>query len=171
MTKSNKEMEEFKAKLKEMSVNELKEFEQELIKEAEKNDKKIAKLEFELPGTLDEMSDIADKIIRYVLDEHTVNWQYTLSVVELYDFWMHVNNNTKKKINYYYLDSTIRIMNGLQFKGYDACKAMVDINKYLTPLKDEYVKAYNSIYTYAEKHNMLMQEFDLRVPFDNQEQQ
>lgn len=156
-----KEMTEFKDSLKSMSVEELQKLEQELIEKSNENDKRVAKLEFDLPDSkYDTVESISDYILK-LLDKHQVTWQYTLSVVELYQYW---GDKTKTKINYHYLDTTLNILGNLQYKGYDECSAVVAINKYFEPLKKDYIEASTSIYDLATKHSMVISEMQLRVP-------
>lgn len=160
-----KELDEFKESLKEMTIDELGELEQKVIKEADEVDKELTELEFSLPK--ENVKTIASNI-RDFLDKYTVKWSYTLTIVELIEFWKFVETASKPKIKYHFLDKTLRILGELQYTGYNECKAIVDINKYFEKLKEKYIEASTKIYIVSEKHNLVMNEMQLKTPIVNQ---
>lgn len=157
--KKQKELDKYKEKLKPMSLDELTKLEQKVIKEAEEVEKKIADRMFDLPT---ENYPIVAEAIRYFLNKQTVQWQYTLGLVTLYDFWD--IDNKPEKINYPTLDSTLRTLGDMQFKGYEEWARVIAINKYFEPLHEAYADATEEVYDVAAKHNMILEEMELKTP-------
>lgn len=156
------ELSKFKDSLKEKTADELKELEQQLIKESEEKEESLKTLKFDLPKK--NLEKVADSIVEF-LNKYTVTFQYTLIVVELVEFWANVKNEKSPKIQYYSLDKTLRILGELKFTGYKECKDIVDINKYFEgDIKDKYIKASNELWDISSKHNLVMDELQLKVP-------
>ena len=78
-----KQLTEYAESLKGKTLDELEKIESELIAEADENDQTVSKLEFDLPK--DNYKVVAEGI-RMLLNKQTVQWQYTLGLVGLYDF-------------------------------------------------------------------------------------
>lgn len=152
--------EDFKKSLEGKSVEELKKIEAEVIKECEKIDDEVANTEFDMP--VENYSDVA-KAIKYFLDKQTVQWQYTLGMVAMYDFW---DEKRPEKIPYAQLDSVLRTIGNLQFTGYNEWAMVVVINKYFEPLREEYTKVTQRIYDAATKHNVVMNMLSLDEKID-----
>lgn len=159
-----KEISEYKAKLREMSLEDLKKLEDELVKEADDNDRRINALEFDLPG--DNFKNVS-LAIRAILNKKEVEWQYTLGLVSMYDFW---NPEDKpQKISYPMLDATLRTLGEGRFKGYEEWAAVIAVNKYFEALRQEYIDTTETIYDIASKHNSVVDEIKLKDPNFNKE--
>lgn len=161
-----KQLTEYAESLKEKTLEELEKIESQLIAEADENDQKVSKLEFDLPK--DNYKAVAEGI-RMLLNKQTVQWQYTLGLVGLYDFW---NPEKKaKKIPFAQLDAILRTLGQMQFTGYSEWAAVVAINKYFEPLHNAYVDATDATYFIASKHQAVMQAMDTlkKVDEDNKE--
>ena len=106
--------------------------------------------------------------IRKLLNKQTVQWQYTLGLVGLYDFW---NPEKKpKKIPYAQLDAILRTLGQTQFTGYEEWSACVAINKFFEPLHTNYVDATESTYDIASKHDIVIRKIEeLSKPTDVKE--
>ena len=155
---TQKDAEEYKAQLKDKTKEELQKIEEELIKEAEEVDKEISELSFDLPK---ENYKEAANAARTLLNKHTVNWQYTLAMVGMYDFWADKNPG---KIPYAQLDSLLHTIGDLKFTGYEEWAMVVALNKYLEPLTAEYRKVTEKIYTVASKHSVVQDLLGLNTP-------
>lgn len=159
-----KEISEYKAKLREMELDELKKLEQEVIKEADDTDKKVNTMEFDLPS--ENYKHVA-KCIRAILNKKEVQWQFTLGLISMYDFW---DPDTRpKKIVYPMLDGTLRTLGEVKFKGYEEWAAVVAVNKYFEGLRQPYVDATEMIYDVAAKHNAIIDEIKLKDPDFNKQ--
>lgn len=145
-------LEVFKKSLEGKSVDDLKKIEEEIIKEADALDKEIAVTTFDLPE--ENYFEVANTI-RYFLEGQTVNWQYTLGMLSMYEAWD--EEKKPKNIAYPVLDSTLRTLGQMQFKGHDEWQKVIAVNKYLEPLRDKYVETSQKVFTMAEKHQALMQ--------------
>lgn len=150
-----KQLKEYEASLEGKTLEELEKIESLLIVEADENDQKVTKMEFDLPK---ENYKIVAEAIRMLLNKQTVQWQYTLGMVALYDFW---NPEKKaKKIVFPQLDAILRTLGNMQFTGYDEWAAVVAINKYFEPLHNDYATATDLSYFIASKHQVVMQKMD-----------
>ena len=138
--------------------------EQELIKEADENDKRINELEFDLPA--DNFKNVAEAI-RAILNKKEVEWHFTLGLVSMYDFW---NPKEKpQKISYPMLDATLRTLGEGRFKGYEEWAAVIVVNKYFEALRNDYVDTTETIYDIAAKHDAVLNELKLKDPnFDKE---
>ena len=159
--KKRQQIEEFSKKLREMSVEELKKLEQEVIKEAEDTDKKVSETEFDLPT--ENYSEVA-RAIQKLLDKQTVEWRFTLGLVSMHDFWDPAKYPTK--IKYPMLDATLRTLGEMQYSGYNEWAMVVAINKYFESLHSKYVDTTEAVYDVAAKHNAVLDELKLREPLD-----
>ena len=157
-----KELEEFKKKCQAMTRAELEELEQEYIKKADELDKETAAKMFELPT--ENYAEVA-KGIRMFLNKQTIQWQYTLGMKVLYEYW---NPEVQpKEINYPTLDSTLRTIGELQFTGYEEWCAVVNINAFMEPLREQYIEVTEKVYELAAYHNIIMDELKLNEPMAN----
>lgn len=148
-------LKEYEESLNGKTLQELEKIESELIAEADENDQKVSKTEFDLPK--ENYKAVAEGI-RMLLNKQTVQWQYTLGLVGLYDFW---NPEKKaKKIPYAQLDAILRTLGQMQFTGYTEWAAVVAINKYFEPLHNAYVDATEKTYDIASKHQAVMQKME-----------
>lgn len=154
-----KQINEFKAKLKDLSAEDLRKLEQEKIKEAEENDEYTSKLEFDIPS--DNYFDVANAI-RMILNKKTVEWRFTFGMMSMYDFWN--PQERAAKISYPMLDSTLRTLGEMQFTGYDEWVAVVIINKYFEKLRQAYVDATEKIYDIAAEHSAIVDELKIKDP-------
>ena len=158
-----KALEDFKKKCDKMSRKQLEELEQEYIAKAEEMDKETAEKMFKLPE--ENYAAVAEGI-RMFLDKQTIGWQYTLGMKVLYEYW---NPEVQpEEINYPTLDSTLRTLGELQFTGYKEWCAVVDINKFMEPLREEYIAVTEKVYEIAAYHNIIMDALKLVTPMGQQ---
>ena len=156
-----KELDESKKKCQSMTREQLEELEQEYIKKAEEIDKETATAMFDLPA--ENYANVAAGI-RMFLDKQTIQWQYTLGMKVLYEYW---NPEVQpKEINYPTLDSTLRTIGELQFTGYKEWCAVVDINKFMEPLREKYIEVTEKVYDVAAHHNIIIDELKLNTPMN-----
>lgn len=156
LKEKQEEQRKFEKSLSKMSYEELEKLEQEIIAEADKNGEELGKLEFDMPS--DNYATVAEAI-RMFLDKQEIQWQYTLGMVAMYDFWD--PKKRQDKIPYAHLDSILRTLGGLKFKGYDEWSAVVAVNKFFEPLQKAYVDATQETYDIAVKHDAVMKAMEL----------
>ena len=154
-----KKLKEFSDSLKGKTLDELKELEQEIIKEADKIDKEVMDYTFKLPTK--NYSDAA-KAIHLLLEKKSVQWQFTLGMVAMYDFWD--ENKNPKTVKYPMLDGTLRALGEMAFAGYAEWAAVVAINKYFEDIREEYVTVTEKAYDIAAKHNVVMDAMNMETP-------
>lgn len=159
---SEKDLQKFADSLKNKTLEELEQLEKEIIAEADKNGEDLGKMEFDMPR---ENYEVVAENIRKFLNKQSVQWQYTLGLVSMYDFWD--PKNYKGKIPYPYLDSILRTLGGLNYTGYDEWAAVVAINKFFEPLHKAYMEATNTTYEIAGRHDAVMKEMEAKTPIGN----
>ena len=147
-------MEQFKKSLEGKTVEELKKIEQEVIAECEKIDNEVAQTEFDMP--VENYTEVAEAV-KYFLNEQTVQWQYPLGMIAMYDFW---TEDCPKTIPYAQLDSILRTLGTMSFTGYKEWSAVVAINKYFEPLHNAYVDATEATYDIASKHDIVIRKME-----------
>ena len=153
---------EFVKSLEGLDEKALREMEQKVIEESDKFQKNLNTTMFALPSK--DYENVA-KAIHKLLDKQTSQWQYTLGLVTMYEFWD--EKKRPKEVNYPTLDGTLRTLGALSFTGYDEWKAVITINDYFEPMRKKYVELTNEIYFNAEKHNAVMDKlkvFDPNIP-------
>lgn len=153
MTQAEKaqQLEEYKASLEGKTYDELLEIEKEVVAEADKIDKETSEKNFTLPT---ENYPIVAKAIQKIISKKTVQWQFTLGMVAMHDFWN--PEEFPETVLYPMLDGTLRTLGEATFTGYDEWAAVVAINKYFEAVREEYVKTTERVYDIAAKHNVLI---------------
>lgn len=160
---TEKDLNDYKLSLDKMTNEELVKLEQDLVEDAKKIDTLVAETTYELS---DENYPLVAESIRYFLDKQTVQWQYALAMIGMYEFW-----NPEKRpesIPYPQLDAVLRTLGNLQFTGFDEWARVVAINKYFEPLREGYVNTTTMIYDCATKHNAVMDKLGLNTPVEHQ---
>jgi len=161
-----KELDEFKKSLAGKSLDELRAIEQDVIKECEDVNNKVANTMYKLPK---ENYKIVAEAIRTFLNKETVQWQFTLAMVTIYDFWN--PEKQPKEVSHPVLDQTLRSLGNLQFTGYEEWAMVIAINKYFDSLTKEFTANTQLIYDAASKHNIVMDEMGLNTPIKTPEQE
>ena len=142
-----KDLNDYKKSLEGKTLEELEALEQEIIKEADKLNENMSKAMLKVPTKNYKEAATA---IRRALDKQSVQWQYTLGMVNMYDTWDPENKPTE--VAYPTLDATIRTLGALQYKGYDEWKDVLMITEFFEPIKEEYTKISAGVYDNADKH-------------------
>lgn len=157
---------EYKAVIESYSVDDLHDAEALIIDELNKNDEYIKAREYELPKDgvfkIPEAEEEAIKLtkskisdlILYFLNKFEVNYSMTLGLYQLYNFWK--NSNTTEKVSYGMLDSTLRTLEQVKFKGYTEWRDILYINGYMQQMHDKYSRdLVYSIYL-SQLHNAIL---------------
>lgn len=159
-----KDLAKFKKSLTKKSLEELEKMEQEYIQKQDKNAEELGKMEFDMPK---DNYEIVANGIRKFLDKQSVQWQYALGMVGMYDFWD--PKKRQDKIPYPHLDSILRTLGGLQFTGYEEWSAVIAINKFFEPLHKAYIEATQETYDLATYHSAIMDEMQIKTPIEKKE--
>ena len=159
------------------SIEELEEKEKELFKLMDENDERVKNTVYKLQdavvfnGKVYTKSALA-KFINEQFDKLEINWQMTLGVFQLYDFWKNVGNEISyvgNEISYAVLDSTLRTLQQLKFKGYTDMRNILIINEFFKFNHVEYTMDLAKTTMLAEKHNALVDRLKLISKTDTPE--
>lgn len=151
----------YKASLREKTYEELKQLEAEVIAEAERVDNEIKDAKYDLPA--ENYKEVCEAI-RLLLNNVKVQWQFTLGLVAMYDFWN--PEKREKHVLHPMLDGTLRTLGEMQFTGYNEWAAVVAVNKYFESMREAYVANSEKVYDVAMKHNEIMDAIALVAPTD-----
>lgn len=152
-------LEKFTEELKGKSIADLEDMEEEWVAKADENDKVMNGQEYDMP--VDNYKLVATWIRKF-LDKQTVQWQYTLGLVGMYDFWDPEKN--PGKIPYPQLDAILRMLGDGKYTGYEEWAAIVAINKFFEPLHKAYTETLAITYDIASRHDAIVQELEKRKP-------
>ena len=142
-----KDLNDYKKSLEGKTLEELEVLEQDVIKEADKLNEDMSKAMLKVPSKNYKEAATA---IRRVLGKQSVQWQYTLGMVNMYEAWD--PDNKPAEIPYPTLDATIRTLGSLQYTGYDEWKDVIMFTDFFEPIKEEYTKISAGVYDNADKH-------------------
>ena len=157
--KKIEELKAFEQSLEAKTLEELQVLEQEIVKEAEEADKEVSSKEFKLDKK--NYQTVAQGI-RDLLNKKTVQWQFTLGMVAMYDFWDPEKN--PGKVLYPMLDGTLRALGDATFTGYEEWASVVAINKYFEGIRQEYIDTTEKVYDIAAKHNAVIDAMNKKTP-------
>jgi len=157
--KKQQEMDAYKKSIESLSLEELQAKEQEVIKEADDINKKISEYQFKISSK--GYKEVAEDI-RYFLDKREVEWQYTVGLITMYEFWNPAK--VQKQVSYPMFDATVRMLGEMKFKGYKEWKFVVQINDYFKDVRDEYAELTEKIWDNATQHNIILERMELLDP-------
>ena len=129
--------------------------EQDLIKEIDKHDRKVAKYEFKVVDK--EALSKAVEIFRYFLNKQKVQFSYVEGLLQLWDAF----NPDLETIPYPVLDTILMNLGQLQFEGYDEWVKIMKFNEFTKPYSDEYTKLKARTYLLSEEHSALQSKIGL----------
>lgn len=158
-----KQLDEYKTKILDLKTKEELD-EEEKIRQAEleKYEKYLKETVYELSdgvefdGTKYSKKEIESSIL-YFLNKLEVKWDFTLGLYELSKLWC----NNVEQITYGQLDSTLRTLDQVQFKGRKEWKDILAINEYFKYNNEQFsVDTAGLIYLH-QCHNAVMEQQDL----------
>lgn len=113
-------------------------------------------------GTHFTKRDITTAIL-YFLNKVEVKWDYTLGLYELSKLW----RNNIEQITFHQMDSTLRTLDQVQFKGYKEWKDILAINEFFKNNNDEFsIDTAGLIYLH-QRHNAVMDQQELIKTIDS----
>lgn len=158
--------EAFKGAVSVLTKEELNDQEAIIVTALEDYDKFLDEVNYELPEDtmfdhkLFEKSRIANCIVDFI-NRQEVDWQYSLGMYQVCKLWKSIGKEkTTSIINYKALDSTMRLLGNLKYKGYDDWKLILAINQYLTTVHDEYNKHTTYMIYLSHIHNTILNELN-----------
>ena len=139
---------EFKASLANMTKDELDALAAKLTEESKETDTKVANLNYTLEN---KGQKAAWDAIKTFLDKQSVKWNYALGLITLYEFF----DKSQKEISFAMLDTILRLLGSLEYKGYVEWKMVTTINDYFTPIAADYRDVTDQIYDVAERYALV----------------
>ena len=112
--------------------------------ESKELDKEVSALVYTLPEV---GQKVAFEAIQYFINKQKVRWDYTLGLIELYEYF----DKSQTEMTFAMLDTVLRMLGQLEFDGYVEWKKVAAVNKYFTPIAAEYRKTTEKIYDIAER--------------------
>lgn len=162
------QLDEFKKKLDDITdEEELKQLEADIIKEYEENDEHLKTVEYALQDGVkyDKKTYLKATVAKYICDmlnKLEIGWQMTLGMYQMYQLWQSV----PEKLTYYELDSTLRTLDQLKFKGFQEWTKILVINEYFKYNHTEYSKDMAQMVFIANKHNAILDRIKLVTKTD-----
>lgn len=153
---------EFKKTLVNKTEEELQTLLNDIIEESKELDKEVADVKYNLDSN---GQTGAFEAIRYFLNKQEVQWNYTLGIIELYEFF-NIKQNT---INFATLDTVLRMLGSLKFTGYDEWKKVEQVNTYFRTAADSYKDITDRIYDIAERYQAVEGQLKMHQPVETDE--
>lgn len=155
----------FTEEISNMTAEELKEKEAELMEEFKANDEYLGGVEYDLDDKVEydgvnvKRSDLTSKVIGF-LNRIEVPFQASLGVYQCIRFWKSVGANPSAKVPYGAYDSTLRMLGQLKFKGESDCFDILVVNNWFAGAHDGYKR--DNIWTQylSAKHQAIMTAMD-----------
>lgn len=162
-TRLQSELDEYKKTVEGIKTKEEAEAEEKkCIEEIEKYEKYIEQTVYELQnevvfdGTKYSKKDIEQSIM-YFIGKQEVKWDFTLGLYELYKLW----KNNVTQLSFHELDSTLRVLDQCQFKGFKEWKDILAVNEYFKANHEQFsIDTAGTIFL-AQKHNAVLERMEL----------
>lgn len=129
--------------------------EQDLIKEIDKHDRKVAKYEFNVADK--EALKEAVEIYRFFINKQKLQFSYVEGMLQLWDAF----NPDMETIPYPTFDVILMNLGQLQFEGHDEWVKIMKFNEFTKPYSDEYTKLKARTYLLSEEHSALQTKLGL----------
>ena len=129
--------------------------EQDLIKEIDKHDRKVAKYEFKVVDK--EALKEAVEIYRFFINKQKLQFSYVEGMLQLWDAF----NPDMETIPYPTFDVILMNLGQLQFEGHDEWVKIMKFNEFTKPYSDEYTKLKARTYLLSEEHSALQSKLGL----------
>ncbi|MBQ1570581.1 MAG: hypothetical protein IIZ78_05600 [Clostridiales bacterium] len=166
------ELAKYKNELKNVMTEKLASEEERWLKELEEYDKYIKDRKYKLPakvtfdGTEYTKQRVATMIKTFLGEKLELEWKYAQGMYDMCHWWA----APKAEISYAYLDSTLRILDQLKYKGIREWENILIINDYFKQSTAEYQLDVAKLIHLSQMHNAVMDEQQLRNPMTNNEQ-
>nr|DAM31575.1 MAG TPA: hypothetical protein [Ackermannviridae sp.] len=129
--------------------------EQDLIKEIDKHDRKVAKYEFKVADK--EALKEAVEVYRFFINKQKLQFSYVEGMLQLWDAF----NPDIETIPYPTFDVILMNLGQLQFEGHDEWVKIMKFNEFTKPYSDEYTKLKARTYLLSEEHSALQSKLGL----------
>lgn len=155
---------DYTAAVAQMEMSELDNEEQKWITELSNYDKYLDEVSYKLPKSVTYNDNSYSKesvceMIAKLIGRQEIEFQYTLGMMQLVDFWKQVGREvTDSHIKYKVYDSTLRILGNSKFKGYDEWLSILVINEFTSCAHDEYTLNTSYLIYISKLHNAVMEQ-------------
>ena len=129
--------------------------EQDLIKEIDKHDRKVAKYEFKVADKAQLKEAV--EVFRFFINKQKLQFSYVEGMLQLWDAF----NPDLEAIPYPILDTVLLNLGQLQFEGHDEWEKIMRFNEFTKPYSDEYTKLKARTYLLSEEHSTLQSKLGL----------
>lgn len=102
-------------------------------------------------GTLVNKKTACNMIVDFIASQE-VEWSYTLGLFELCKIW----KSCPETIQYHAYDSTLRILGGMKYKGYESWRKILTINEFLGSCHEEYMRDTAYMLYLSNLHNIVI---------------
>lgn len=167
-------VDDYKAGIESMDVDQLKEQEQQIIEIQQKWETILNDTQYDLPKEVANPSGVSvsraavGKYIGEMLNKVECEFKYALGYYQLYLWW----KKPKATISYHTLDSTLHVLgSGLRFRGPAQWESILTINEYFKPLHEAYQIDNMITYLYAMVHNAIMDKMKINAPVNTEAEQ
>lgn len=164
-----KDVEDFKKQVIDMkTTEELEKAEKECIEALDKYDEYLKTTEYDLAESVDydgthyTRKEIAGAIM-YFLNKLEIKWDYTLGLYQLGKMW----RNNIEKITFRELDSTLRTLDQVQFKGYKEWKEILAVNEFFKSNNDQFSIDTAGLIYLSQRHNVVLDQKKLVETIEN----
>lgn len=135
---------EFEAQLETMTLEELDATAKEIGEIMDADNERTKNVVYKLPPTCEfdgkHHAEAIAKTIAKFIESIEVEWRATLGIYQACKFWSKdFIKAGNLEVPYNVLDSTLRMLGGLKFKGMTQCKNIMVINNWLSNVHTEYV--------------------------------
>ena len=156
----------FEAIVKSLSKKELEEQESVVVQALTDYDTYLDSVQYDLAENVEfdhrqfDKVQICNNIVDFV-NKQEVDWQYSLGMYQLCKLWKAIGKGKNEaKIDYKALDSTLRILGGVKYKGYEEWRNILAVNQYMTNIHDEYNKDTTYMIYLSHLHNSILNEMN-----------
>ena len=146
---------EFVKTLEGKTNEELLAMEQDLIKEIDKHDRKVAKYEFKVVDK--EALKEAVEVYLFFINKQKLQFSYVEGMLQFWDAF----NPDIETIPYPTFDVILMNLGQLQFEGHDEWVKIMKFNEFTKPYSDEYTKLKARTYLLSEEHSALQSKLGL----------
>ena len=164
-------VDEYKSTIENISVEEAKEQEKELMGLMDKWDEVQKGIQYKLPkeiaspaGNMVTRSSVG-KYICEMLNKVECEFSYTLGYYQLFMWW----KKPQSIIDYKTLDATLHVLgSGLKFRGPAQWEMILTINEYFKPMHDMYSIDNMITYVYSMCHQAILDKLKIEAPVTEQ---
>lgn len=159
-------VDDYEVHVENMSVEELREEEKQIVAIAEAWDKQVQTIKYQLPksvffGGKEFPRKSVGKMINELLEKIECEFSYTLGYYELWQWW----NNPQATINYNNLNATLQVLgSGLKFKGPHQWATILTINEYFKPVHRDYQQDNLVTILYGTCHSKILDKLNMNDP-------